>query len=76
MSLDDVQAKFAKLPKPETSKAALNAEVMRLCSIVRQHAAAAVDEFRNAEMWLAMKAPSISDGNNFGVDVQNFVSAE
>mmetsp|Transcript_31828 Transcript_31828/g.66938 ORF Transcript_31828/g.66938 Transcript_31828/m.66938 type:complete len:157 (-) Transcript_31828:50-520(-) len=27
-------------------------------------------------MWIAMKAPAISDGNNFGVDVQNYVASE
>lgn len=76
MSLDEVHAKFAALPVPENSKGGVNPEVVKLCAMVRQHAAAATDEFRNAEMWLAMKAPSVSDGNNFGVDVQNFVHTE
>jgi len=76
MSLDEVHAKFAALPKPEDSKGGLNPEVVKLCGMVRQHAAAAVDELRNAEMWLTMKAPQVSDGNNFGVDVQNFVHTE
>jgi len=76
MSLDEVHAKFAAMPTPEGSKGALNPEVVKLCAMVRQHAAAATDEFRNAEMWLQMKAPSVSDGNNFGVDVQNFVNTE
>merc|ERR1719424_1393271 len=76
MSLDEVHAKFAALPKPEDSKGGLNPEVVKLCAKVRQHAAAAVVEFTNAEMWLQMKAPSVSDGNNFGVDVQNFVNTE
>lgn len=78
MSLDEVHAKFAAMPKPnpEESKGGLNSEVVKLCSKVRQHAAAAVEEFRSAELWLSLKAPSVSDGNNFGVEVQNFVNAE
>jgi len=76
MTLDEVHAKFAAQPIPENAKPGLNPEVSKLWSLVRHHAALAVDEFRNAEQWLAMKAPSVSDGNNFGVDVQNFVGAE
>ena len=76
MSLDQVHAKFAALPTPDDAKGGLNPEVVKLCGMVRQHAAAAVEEFRNAEMWLMMKVPSVSDGNNFGVDVQNFVNTE
>jgi len=76
MSLDEVHAKFAAMPTPADSKAGLNPEVVKLCGVVRQHASAAVEEFKSCEMWLAMKVPSVSDGNNFGVDVQNFVCGE
>ena len=47
---------------------------MALCNVVREQAAAAVVDFRAAEMWIAMKGPAVSDGNNFGVDVQNYVA--
>jgi len=43
---------------------------------LREEAAVAVHSFRQAEMWLRMKSPVISDGNNFGVDVQNWVLEE
>jgi len=78
MSLDEVHAKFAKAPKAEDVKGGvgLNPDVVKLCGKVRQHAAAAVEEFHNAQMWLYMKVPSVSDGNNFGVDVQNYVNTE
>ena len=66
-SLDSVHAKFAAVPIPTDKKGALNPEVVKLYTLVRQHAAVAVDELRNAEMWLYVKSPSVSDGNNFGV---------
>jgi len=75
--LDKMSAKFSlALQKCSKGDIAINADVAKLCGLVRQHAAQAVEEIRNCEMWLAMKAPSVSDGNNFGVDVQNFVLTE
>lgn len=53
-----------------------NATCAKLAEQVREEAAIAVAAFRAAEMWLRIKAPSVSDGNNFGVDVQNYVIAE
>jgi len=76
--LQAVHDKFAALPKPAAGegKPPVNKEVVALCNLVRDQAAIATQEFLNAEMWISMKAPSCSDGNNFGVDVQNFVTTE
>lgn len=54
----------------------INSVVSALATLVREEAAKSIDDFKQAEMWIALKAPSISDGNNFGVDVQNYVAAE
>jgi len=54
----------------------LNQSVADLAVLVREQSAMAVDDFKKAEMWIALKAPPISDGNNFGVDVQNYVASE
>ena len=42
----------------------------------REEAPVAAAQFRQCEMWLRLKAPAVSDGNNFGVDVQNYVLGE
>ena len=54
----------------------LNPKVSELCLLVRDEASTAVAAFRDSEMWIRLKAPAVSDGNNFGVDVQNFVLGE
>jgi len=54
----------------------INATVAELSVLTREQAAMAVDDFKKAEMWITLKAPPISDGNNFGVDVQNYVISE
>jgi len=43
---------------------------------VREQAALAIDHFKQAELWLVLKSPAVSDGNNFGVDVQQYVAGE
>ena len=63
-------------PGVDAAKGATNAKCAAMAYQVRDEAAAAAAAFRAAEMWLAMKAPSISDGNNFGVDVQQYVVGE
>merc|ERR1712146_440205 len=35
-----------------------------------------VADFKAAEMWLYLKTPEVSDGNNFGVEVQAYVLGE
>jgi len=72
VSLDEVAASFAKIPDSQ----AANANIAKLGSLVREEAAIGSTMFRNAEMWLRIKSPAISDGNNFGVDVQNYVLSE
>ena len=41
----------------------LNDKVTKLSTLLREEAAVAVHSFRQAEMWLRMKSPVISDGN-------------
>jgi len=72
-TLADVAAQMAKLAE---SKKATNEKVAAMGVLVREEAAVAVALFRQAEMWLYLKAPAVSDGNNFGVDVQNYVLGE
>ena len=71
-SLEAVAAEFAKSSNPKE----LNAKVAQLGVLVREEAAVAGSVFRSAEMWLRIKTPSVSDGNNFGVEVQNYVITE
>jgi len=54
----------------------VNAQVAALGVLVREEAASASHVFRQAEQWLHMKTPAVSDGNNFGVDVQQYVLGE
>ena len=72
VSLEAVAAEFAKT----SASKEVNAKVAALSNSVREEAAVAVGIFRSAEMWLRIKTPSVSDGNNFGVDVQNYVITE
>jgi len=63
----------AMKPSVEAAKGGINPKVAELSTLVREEAAVAAAQFRAAEMWLRLKAPAVSDGNNFGVDVQNYV---
>ena len=63
-------------PSLETAKGGVNAKVAELSNLCREEAAVAAAQFRQCEMWLRLKAPAVSDGNNFGVDVQNYVLTE
>lgn len=63
-------------PGVAAAKTATNPTCTALGDLVREEAAIAVASFRAAEMWLRLKTPSVSDGNNFGVDVQNYVISE
>lgn len=71
-TLEQVGAEF----EAQASSAEPNASVAKLSLLVREQAAISVDDFKSAEMWIALKAPAVSDGNNFGVDVQNYVAGE
>jgi len=70
-SLADVQASFEKL-----TPGAVNAEVVKVGTLVREQAAQAVEDLKAVEMWLQIKTPEVADGNNFGVEVQAFVAGE
>jgi len=75
-SLEEVEAHFTSTPKPAEGKMSVNPEVSDLLKLVREHAVVACDKIKAAELWIAMKSPAVSDGNNFGVDVQNYVYGE
>merc|ERR1712070_492548 len=53
----EAQASSAEQGKPNTT-------VAKLSMLVREQAAISVDDFKSAEMWIALKAPAVSDGNN------------
>ena len=74
-SLDAISAEF-EAQASSAAQGAPNATVAKLVTLVREEAARSVDELKQAEMWIYLKAPAVSDGNNFGVDVQNFVAGE
>ena len=69
-----MQAEFEATIK--AAPATPNAAVAGLCSLVREQAALTIEDLKGLEMWLMIKVPEVSDGNNFGVDVQNFVLGE
>jgi len=71
-SLADVQTAF----EGAGVSGAPNAEVLKVGALVREQAAAAIEDFKAAEMWLFIKTPEVSDGNNFGVEVQAYVLGE
>merc|ERR1740117_38562 len=54
----------------------VNQAVQANTMFVREAAAALVDDFKKVELWISLKAPPISDGNNFGAEVQSCVLAE
>jgi len=72
MSLEQVGQAMASAASTES----VNAKVAALGVLVREEAAQASFLFRQCEMWLYLKQPAVSDGNNFGVDVQNYVLGE
>jgi len=73
--LEKKQATFeAQAAKAEPG--AINAEVVKVATIARNQAAQTIEDMKALEMWLLAKVPEVSDGNNFGVDVQNFVLGE
>jgi len=73
-ALSQVQAEFEATIK--SAPGTPNAAVAGLCSLVREQAAHTIEDLKSLEMWLLLKVPEVSDGNNFGVDVQNFVLGE
>jgi hypothetical protein len=73
-SLADVAKEMG--PQLDKATSATNPTCTALSEQVREEAAIAVGLFRAAEMWLRLKTPVVSDGNNFGVDVQNYVISE
>ena len=55
---------------------AVNPEVAKVGALLREQVAMMVADFKAAEMWLYLKTPEVSDGNNFGVEVQAYVLGE
>jgi len=66
----------AMRPSVEGARSATNQKVAELSSLVREEAAVLAAQLRQCGMWLRLKQPAVSDGNNFGVDVQNYVLEE
>jgi len=50
-----------------------NASLVQTSEAVHELLVSAVANFRALEFWLQTKVPQLSDGNNFGVEVQDFV---
>merc|ERR1712070_787422 len=73
-TLVEVQTQFEGLVA--SSPGSVNAGVVALSALVREQAAQTVDDIKSLEMYLAIKTPEVSDGNNFGVEVQAFVLGE
>jgi len=73
-TLDELQTQFEALVA--SSPGSVNAEVVDLSALVREQAALAIEDIKSLEMYLAIKTPEVSDGNNFGVEVQSFVLGE
>merc|ERR1719198_2196312 len=72
--LASVEAEFSKaLAKAPT---VVNDKVAKLGALVREQAALTIEDLKASEMWLILKTPEVSDGNNFGVDVQQYVIGE
>jgi len=71
-TLAEVQAAF----EASLAGGAPNAEVTKVGALLREQAAAAIEDFKAVEMWLYLKTPEVADGNNFGVEVQAFVVGE
>jgi len=73
-SLAQAQTEFEALVA--SSPGAVNAGVAELSALVVDQAALTIEDLKCLEMWLLLKTPEVSDGNNFGVDVQQYVLGE
>eukprot|EP00657_Telonema_sp_P-1_P009051 TRINITY_DN3230_c0_g1_i4.p1 TRINITY_DN3230_c0_g1~~TRINITY_DN3230_c0_g1_i4.p1 ORF type:complete len:256 (-),score=139.84 TRINITY_DN3230_c0_g1_i4:115-882(-) len=78
MSLDEADAAFrqavtAKVSENEPTNTGTNDTVMALSAFVRNELAAQVDALRALEIWVMLSVPQISDGNNFGVEIQEHI---
>ena len=61
-----LSAALAASPAPP-----VNEKVVALTALVREAAAQVSEDFKKVELWICLKTPPISDGNNFGAEVQN-----
>jgi len=71
-TLTQVSAEF----EAAVASGVVNAEVTKLSALVRDQAAQTIEDLKAIDMWLACKMPEVSDGNNFGVDVQVHVTEQ
>lgn len=74
-TLEAIQAEF-EAGIASAGPGATNDMVAKLVGLVREQAAQTLEDLKNLDMWLHCKIPAVSDGNNFGVDVQMHVIAE
>merc|ERR1712023_48528 len=78
MSADQAEADFraqvlAKLSEAEPIETGTNDGIKDINSFVRTEIVAITDALRTLETWLHFSVPQVSDGNNFGVEVVEFV---
>eukprot|EP00658_Telonema_sp_P-2_P000773 TRINITY_DN10279_c0_g1_i1.p1 TRINITY_DN10279_c0_g1~~TRINITY_DN10279_c0_g1_i1.p1 ORF type:complete len:279 (-),score=91.11 TRINITY_DN10279_c0_g1_i1:336-1172(-) len=63
----------AKLAEEKPSETGLNADITEMSSFARAELATSMDTLRSLELWLHLSVPQISDGNNFGVEIQEHI---
>jgi len=71
--LDQVKAVTSN---PSASETQVNSQVTNLRQIVREELAELVESLMALEVWVSLSVPAVSDGNNFGVEVQEFICKE
>jgi hypothetical protein len=63
----------AKVVETNPAYTATNAVVMELTAYVRSELLELLDSLRTMELWVHLSVPAISDGNNFGVEIQEHI---
>jgi len=58
---------------PAAGSTGVNAQVVNIREIVRDELAALVENLLQIEVWITLSIPKISDGNNYGVEVQEHI---
>jgi len=66
----EITAKIAETNPTETGT---NSTVMELSNFVRTETLELVESLRIMELWVHLSVPAISDGNNFGVEIQEHI---
>merc|ERR1711904_235943 len=74
-SLEDAHVAFLESAKAKTTQASpqetdYNPVVYKATMKAREELAALVETLLEVEAWLSLSIPAVSDGNNFGVEIQ------